>query len=114
MEVTNIRLDKRELERLCRELDMNTDQVLRSISFQVEGEAKVRAPVDLGALKDSLITEPKGKNKYWVQDGVEYGIYQELGFNHWISGKFIQNAFMVPAVENVRKYLADRFKGLFT
>ena len=114
MEVAKIRLDTRELDRICRELDMNTDQVLRSISFQVEGEAKDKAPVDLGALKGSIKVEKKGKNKYWVQDGMDYGIYQELGFHHWKSGQFIQNAFMVPAVEKVRKYLADRFKGLFT
>ena len=109
MEVTNIRLDKRELERLCRELDMNTDQVLRSIAFQVEGEAKNKAPVDTGALKNSLHTEHKGKNKYLVADAVEYGIYQELGTH-----KMAAQPFLVPAVESVRKYLADRFKGLFT
>ena len=108
MEVANIRLDTKVLDRLCRELDMNTNQVLRSIAFQVEGEAKNKAPVDLGALKGGIHVEPRGKNKYWVADAVEYGIYQELG-----TYKMAAQPFMVPAVEKVRKYLADRFKGLF-
>ena len=108
MQVANIKLDTKVLDRLTRELDMNTNQVLRAISFQVEGGAKTRAPVDTGALKNSIHTEQKGKNKYIVADSVEYGIYQELGTH-----KMAAQPFMVPAVEAVRKYLADKFKGLF-
>ena len=108
MNVGGITLDTRRLDEIARSLDMNTDQVLRSLAFQVEAEAKKRAPVDTGALKSSIMTNRKGKGWYWVQDGVEYGIYQELGTH-----KMRAQPFMVPAVEAVLRFLADRFKGLF-
>jgi len=49
-----------------------------------------------------------------VADGVHYGIYQEMGFHHWRSGQFIQNPFMVPAVEQVRGGFVKAFRGCIT
>ena len=74
----------------------------------MEAEAKGRAPVDTGALKGSLHTEKKQAGLYWVADGVEYGIYQELG-----TSKMASQPFLVPAVEAVRKFISKMFGGLF-
>jgi len=106
--VGGVTLDTRRLDEIARGLDMNTDQVLMALAFQVEGEAKKRAPVDTGALRNSIMTNKKGKGWYWVQDGVEYGIYQEFG-----TRKMAAQPFMVPAVEAVRRWLASKFKDLF-
>jgi len=102
------KLDTRVLDAIAKGLDKNSDQVLASVAFQVEAEAKVRAPVDTGALKNSIHTEKKKQGLYWVADGVEYGIYQELGTH-----KMSAHPFMKPAVEKVQQYLADLYRKLF-
>jgi HK97 gp10 family phage protein len=99
-----VKLDTRALDKLAASLNMETDRVIASAAFQVEAEAKVRAPVDTGALKNSIHTEPKGNKTYWVSDAVEYGIYQEFG-THRMSA----HPFMMPAVEKVRKLLDKMF-----
>ena len=102
------KLDTRVLDAIAKGLDKNNDQVLASVAFQVEAEAKVRAPVDTGALKNSIHTEKKKPGLYWVADGVEYGVYQELGTH-----KMSAHPFMKPAVERVQQYLADLYRKLF-
>jgi len=100
-----IRLDTRKLDQIMSTLDFDTDQVVKWLAFQVEAGAKMRAPVDTGALRSSIRTDRAGQGVWRVEDGVEYGIYQELGFHHHGSGQFIQNAFMVPACEAIRDEL---------
>ena len=102
------KLDTRVLDAIAAGLNKNSDQVLASVAFQVEAEAKVRAPVDTGTLKNSIHTEKKKQGLYWVADGVEYGIYQELG-----TSRMSAHPFMKPAVEKVQQYLADLYKRLF-
>lgn len=97
-----IRLDTRKLDQIQSTLGFDTDQVVKWLAFQVEAGAKMRAPVDTGALRSSLNTARVETGVWRIEDGVEYGIYQEMGFTHHGSGQFIQNAFMVPACEAIR------------
>lgn len=106
--VGGVKLDTSVLDAIARDLDTNTDNVLKSIAFQVEAQAKPLAPVDTGALVNSINTENKEKNLYWVSDGVEYGIFQELGTH-----KMAAHPFMVPATEQVGRYIDDRWGVLF-
>ena len=102
MATVEVKLDTRELERIAKGLNANVDDVLGILAHQVEGISKALAPVDTGALKSSINTK-RVKNNYWrVQDGVEYGIYQELGTH-----KMAAQPFMVPAAEKVAKDLSD-------
>jgi len=103
-----IKLDTSKLDAIARNLDVNTDDILNSAAFDVETLAKTMAPVDTGALKNSIETEKKSHGLYWVHDGVEYGVYQELG-----TYKMAAQPFMVPAVEQVAKNIGDLFKDLF-
>lgn len=107
------RLDMRELKRIIAKEPIKAAQIIAETAHVVVGEAQKRAPVDTGALKNSLNAEQKNQHLWWVQDGVEYGIYQELGFHHWRSGAFIQNPFLVPAVEFVRPHFNNRWRELF-
>jgi hypothetical protein len=108
------RLDTRVLDKIIAQHPAKTAQIVRTGAFMVEAEAKVRAPVDTSALVNSIHSEEKTPSTWWVADGVEYGIFQELGFHHWRSGAFIQRPFMVPAVEKVRpawnKMWADLYR----
>jgi HK97 gp10 family phage protein len=96
------------LDAIVKNMGMKTEQVLASLAYQVEVEAKMRTPVDTGALKSSLNSSKINEHTYHVSDGVEYGIYQELG-----TSRMAAQPFLVPAVEKVRGQLDDKFKRLF-
>ncbi len=93
----SIRLDTRELDSLARRLDTDVNGVIRTLAFRVVAHAKRSAPVDTGALRNSISTEPVARMTYRVQDGVEYGIYQEFG-----TSRMAAQPFMSPALESVR------------
>lgn len=87
-------IDTKELERIAAQLDGNTDKVLQIVARRVEQGAKMLAPVDTGALRNSIMTEKMGENYWQVHDGVEYGIYQEFGTRYMAA-----HPFMTPAAE---------------
>jgi len=65
--------------------------------------------VEFGALKNSIKIKREKVGEWIVHDGVEYGIHLELGApKHNMAAR----PFLIPAVEKVRKHIADRFKGL--
>jgi hypothetical protein len=97
----NVTVDTAELERIAGQLDVKTDGVVRVMGEEVAGRAISHAPVDTGALVNSIRMDEMGPGWVRVAPHVEYAIYQELGFHHYKSGKFIQNPFLVPAVEEV-------------
>jgi len=99
-ETVNIKIDTKELDRIARDADKNTDDVIGDLSFQLEDYAKAKAPVDTGALKNSINAKRRRRNYWHVSDGVEYGIYQEYGTH-----KMAAHPFMVPAAEKVARDL---------
>lgn len=139
--MTTIRLDTRELDRIAAGLDMNTERVLMSYAFEIEKQAKIDAPYDTTALRQSVYTEGKNESKYdearaGVQEKrpgaeterhptptgkvianvgpcVEYAEYVELpGKTRNWAGK----PYLMPAVEKVGNSInsGDEFKRLFT
>jgi hypothetical protein len=110
-------LDTTRLDQLIFNLPRNADTVVAKSAFSIEGMAKQLAPHDTYALRQGINTEKVGEARYHVQDstgidknGLGYGLYQELGFTHYISGAFIQNPFMVPSVEAERAKFVERIK----
>lgn len=108
IEVKSVRLDTRTLDAIGRRINNNAEGVLRSIAFQVEAEAKVRAPYLTGALKSSIRTLKFRDLTYHVTDAVEYGIYQEMG-----TKKMRGQPFLVPAVDKVSELIDEMFGGVF-
>lgn len=106
----NIRLDTSGLDKLSRELETDADNALLRVARQVEALTKANIMskniIDTGALFGSIAVSPRGKGVYWVHDGVEYGIYHELG-THRIAAR----PFMTPAVETVYLQVVDIIKG---
>ena len=97
----SISVDTAGLEKIAAKLDSYPPEVGKKIGGQVASEAKVLAPVDTGALINSIKEEyPGGNILARINVWQNYAIYQELGFHHYRSGQFIQNAFLVPAVEH--------------
>lgn len=98
--VGNVRLDTKELDALARGLRMNTQNAIAAIARQVEAQTKsniiTKDVIDTGAYLNSIMSEEINRNTWHVHDGVEYGIYQELG-THKVSAR----PTMTPAVETV-------------
>ncbi len=92
-----------------RELEKAVREKLQALAELVVSEAKIRCPVDTGNLRNS-ITWGEVENGYIVGSHVEYAPYQELGFHHYRSGRFIQNPYLLPglraALERVRNILS--------
>jgi len=69
--------------------------------------------VDTARLDQIIAALPKEKIVRFVADGVEYGLYQEMGFTHYKSGKPVAaQPFMSPAVEAVRPSFEKSFNGI--
>ena len=105
IEIKKIKLDTDALDRFAAGLNVSTDRALHAVALQAEGHAKNAAPVLTGALRGSINTQQIRIGTYWVQDGVEYGIFQELG-----TSKMAAHPFMVPAVENAIRDIAEAVK----
>lgn len=55
-----LKLDTREVDRIMKVLDVNADAIIRRAAFQIEGEAKKKAPYETSALRNSIYVEAKG------------------------------------------------------
>ena len=54
-----LKLDTKEVDRIMKKLDVNVDAVIRRAAFQIEGEAKKKAPYETTALRNSIYVETK-------------------------------------------------------
>lgn len=59
-----ITLDTRELDRIAAKLGVTRDRIVMSLAFDIEAQAKQNAPVDTGALENSIYVEGKDKSGY--------------------------------------------------
>lgn len=104
----SVKLDTARLDKIITELPGAANETVRSGAFAVEGRAKALAPVDTGALKNSIHSEQETSLLWHVADAVEYGIYQELG-----TSRMRAQPFMIPAVEATRQQYLDSWRQLF-
>lgn len=65
---------------------------LAATAFQVQAGAANTAPVDTGALKNSIQAREANASKWLVEDGVTYGIFQELGTSRSTAKHFLGRA----------------------
>jgi hypothetical protein len=68
----------------------------------IAATARELAPVDTGGLVASIKAVLQGwAVKISAGEGLPDGraVFQEMGFHHWISGAFIINSYLRPAVE---------------
>jgi HK97 gp10 family phage protein len=69
-------------------------------TFDIEGQAKTRAPVDTGHLRSSIAGRMEAATTGVVEAGAHYAIYQEFG-----TYKMAAQPFMLPALEQVKPSL---------
>ncbi len=109
---TRVTIDTTRLNNLIARSGRNNRQFIKSVGFAVEALAKMKAPVDTGALRASIYTrtnesnpladssteqlpEPTSRDSVVVGPTVEYAIYQE----------FSGQAFLIPALREIERQL---------
>ena len=107
--MSDIRLDTAELDRITAECGLNAVQVVNRLAFEVEGEAKMMAPVDTGALRNSGFTEPATQQNKTATVGftmvyaprIEFGFVgaDSLGRNYNQAAR----PYLKPAVERMAR-----------
>lgn len=100
----SVSVDTSKLDAIIAKLPGNRDKIIKATAFHILGEARKRAPVATGALRDnSEVTDGDGyKNIEFHQ---EYAPYVELG-----TYKMAARPFLKPAVEAEAKLLEKRLK----
>lgn len=114
---TRVFTDTTNLNRLIDRIPGNKRELVKSVAFQVEALAKMKAPVDTGALRNSIYVSlqdshtppteatenlpvPDNDVTAFVGPSVEYAIYQELGTS------FMEpQPFLLPALREVERQL---------
>ena len=135
MSVTT-KLDLSGIERFEREFPARAEALVDKVAFDVQGRAQNMAPVDTGALRNSIYTVTRKSDGYrnaasaikaanpeaetaplpipdeelvaHVGPSVEYAIYQELG-----TSRMAARPFLIPAVEQLRNTWKQAWKELF-
>lgn len=120
-------VNTRELDRITANCDLNTEQILRRLAFEIVGDAKQLAPRDTSALSNSIyaatdkedgyeqaaqaahsanpgvVTEPAPrpeKGQAVVAAAVEYAGYVEFGTP--ARPNYPKQPYFIPAFERVR------------
>ena len=115
--------DTTRLNNIISHSDRNNRQFLKALGFAVEAKAKIKAPIDIGNLRNSIYTKTPdsgdmpdinnelereelpdpSQDSVFVGPSVEYGIYQELGTT-------IMEAqpYMLPALREVENDLRSK------
>lgn len=83
-------------------------QVVKRAALQCEGLAKVNAPVDTGALRNSIQAKPVDDLTWEVGVGVDYALFVEMG-----TSKMAAQPYMTPAAEAVRPQFLGEMRDIF-
>lgn len=127
-----VTVDTSRLNRLMRNFPGNVDEAVRTIAFAIEGKAKVRAPIDTGALRASIYTrtsKSNGRDPAWTEaraknskvtlsdlpqpgeheavvgPSVNYAIDVELG-----TSRRAATPYLVPAVRETESEMATQLR----
>lgn len=106
--VASITIDTSILDAMTTEMQSKANDLTYKYGVKIAGEAAMNAPVDTSTLRNSILAESGMEgNNFIIQDGVEYGIYQELG-----TSRIAARPFLTPAVEANREDYLNAVKDL--
>ena len=81
--------------------------IVQETLFAIETTAKIKVPVDTGALRASIQSEMTGDTEGMVATDIEYSVYQEYG-----TSKMAATPYMTPAAENERRHWLRKLSEL--
>jgi hypothetical protein len=94
--IIKVSMDTGPLEKIIFNCDSMPPNIVEEFAAEVESYAKGFAPVDTGALMNSIQWFMVGEATARIQPDVDYDIYQELG-----TYKMAAQPFLTPAIEAV-------------
>jgi len=103
----DVKIDTKGLERMIKNSPAAREEGVKTTAFVIQGYATMLAPYKTGALAASVKAEEQGRDVYWVRDGVNYGIYQELGTKFMAA-----HPFLWPACEKAKSQLASIWRAV--
>lgn len=108
--VGGVSLDTSLLDQMTTEIEEKTSLIIEDAGDEIVSNVYRLAPEDTGELKDSYLRESGMVSKltYRIQDGVSYGIFNELG-----TSRMAAQPHVVPAVEDGERELVKAFTELF-
>lgn len=108
--VGDVIIDTTVLEKITAEIQPNAAKIVNQYGNMITSTAITLAPVDTGNLINTISAKSKMIEPltFRVQDGTEYGIFQELGTH-----KMAAHPFLVPALEKWRQKFLDAFGAIF-
>jgi hypothetical protein len=107
--VAGVVLDTTLLDEIIGTFDEQASQIIEDIGFETTEIVSHNAPVDTSALARSYLEESDMVEKllFKIQDGVPYGIFNELG-----TSRMAARPHVVPAVEGAYPKLVKAFAEL--
>lgn len=109
---TAVFVDTRGLDKLTEGLSpQEIDRAVLRAAMDAEGGAKIGAPVDTGALRNSIQARASGPGEAIVGVGMAYGPYVEYGTYRMKAQPYLAPA-LVKAVERLRRSLENLFRSV--
>jgi HK97 gp10 family phage protein len=105
----SVEIDTAVLNRILRNLPGNAEAAVRRVALDVSEAAKLKAPVDTGALQNSIDARQVSPTEYHVGPTVDYGVYVELGTRYMAA-----QPYLGPAVRSVEAGLIAAFGDVVT
>lgn len=106
----NAILDTKVLDRITAELKPKASAIVKNYGYKMTATAITKAPVDTGNLINTISSNSQmiAELTFRLQDGCDYGVYQEFG-----TSRMAAHPFMVPAIETWREKFLNAFGDLF-
>ena len=92
---------------IAKRIETGGGAIIAKAAHDIEAGAKSAAPVDTGALRNSITASPESVLVWIVAVGVHYGIYQEFG-----TYKMPAHPFLLPAFNRVTATLVQALEAL--
>jgi HK97 gp10 family phage protein len=97
---------KSNVPRLTKAHKQAISRAVRQTALSIEADAKLRAPVDTGFMRNSIQTQVTGEMSAEVTVGAEYGAFVELG-----TSRTPAQPFLTPAVDAARQPFEKAIKA---
>ena len=105
--VTRIKIDYNNSPAVKALIEQHMEEIVKEATFAVEARAKMKAPVDTGALRNSIQSSFVTPRLGVVSTNIEYAAHIEFGTARTAAQPFMRNA-----VRAVRPLLRKRIQDL--
>lgn len=100
-----VSIDTSKLDEIIKTVPGNRNEIVGKAAYHILGNARAKAPVQTGHLRDNSDVEHNGPTAD-INFHAEYAAYVELG-----TYKMAAQPFLTPAIEAERQHFIELLKG---